>query len=282
MMSKDRLYLESQYNLREQHPNHLVIKAEYKRRNEMIRKTLPIKCNLSCGANKNTIFDLISGVGKQSLQPAVIFIHGGFWRSGDKQECSFIANSFAQHGIATVLLNYSLAPDLSLKSIIREIRTSVINITAQALQLGLDPKRIILGGHSAGGHLAAMVESTNWDIFNIPKSPLYASFGISGLYNPQPLSQTSFQKILALPDDCNCLVARPLKATKQGLDLVACGSDETQELKMQSQRYADKVKNNLDYDPIFWVQQRNHYSVLLDLADNKSALFRRVLRIFDL
>jgi len=127
-----------------------------------------------------------------------------------------------------------------------------------------------------------MVESTNWDTFNLSESPLCASFGISGLYNPQPLSQTSFQKTLALPDDCDDLKARPLKTTKQGLDLVACGTDETQALKNQSREYADEIKREIHYDPMFWVEERNHYSILLDLSDNKSALFRRVLNLFPL
>jgi len=275
-------YLESQYNLRMQHPEHHKIKAESQERSDWVRKKLPMRHDISCGASKNATFDLIHGKGQRYNQPVVIFIHGGFWRSGDKQDCAFIGESFYQHGVATVLLNYSLAPASSLAAIIKEVRISVANIVAQAPELGLDSERIILGGHSAGGHLAAMVESTDWTQFNQLMSPVSASFGVSGLYDPRPLSQTSFQQILALPEDGDHLVAKPSKAGSQGLDLVACGLEETQELQSQSKRYADDINMYLNYNPMYWSKQRDHYSILLDLADVQSDLFRRIMSLFPL
>jgi arylformamidase len=282
MTGEKNSYLENQYNLRAQHPEHYKVKEESRVRSDKVRETLPMKHDLRCGASERARFDLVLGKNLQKHQPAMIFIHGGFWRSGDKRDFAFLAEPFHDNGVATVLLNYSLAPATSLAAIIKEVRTSVINIMAQAPELGLDPDRVIIGGHSAGGHLAAMVESTDWTEFGIAHSPVYASFGISGLYDPRPLLRTSFQPILSLPENSNHLVAKSSKAAMHGLDLVACGSDETEELKSQSRRYANDVHMCLNYDPLHWEPQKDHYSILLALANAQSVLFRRVLSLFNL
>lgn len=237
--------------------------------------------NLICGPASDARFDVIPGNGAPKNQPAVVFIHGGFWRSGDKSDCAFIAEPFYRHGISTVLLNYSLAPAVSLDSIIQEVRASFVEITQQACRLGLDPGAVVLGGHSAGGHLAAMIASTDWADFSLSQSPIKASFGISGLYDPRPLAQTSFQRLLALPThQSEHLVAKPTVAAEQGLNLVACGTQETAEMQAQTRRYAEQFQMPFNRDPLFWVEASDHYSILHALADADSGLFRRVLGLF--
>lgn len=276
MSAKFNAYLERQYDLRAQHPDHYKVKEQLQMFSDQVRMRLPVRQGIRCGAAEKAVFDLIPGQGQLNNQPALIFIHGGFWRSGDKRDCAFLAQSFHQQGVATILLNYSLAPAVSLTEIVKEVRGSVASIALQAPELGLDPERIVLGGHSAGGHLAAMVESTDWAEFGRAQSPVCASFGISGLYDPRPLSQTRFQQVLALSDDIHNLVATPSTSSMKGLDLVACGTEETDELKSQSKRYANAVNKFLELDPLFWIQDRDHYSVLLDLADVGTPLCRRV------
>lgn len=279
MIMQLNAYLEGQYDLRAQHPGHHKIKAYAHRRSEWVRSQLPLQPDLSCGTASAARFDVVPGRGVLVNQPAMIFIHGGFWRSGDKGECTFLAEPFYCQGIATVLLNYSLAPSVSLSEIIREVRSSFVAIVQQARQLGLDPGALVLGGHSAGGHLAAMIEMTDWSEYGFSQAPVQASFGISGLYDPRPLARTSFQHILALPADGGHLVALPSVALP-GLDLVACGTLETDELRAQTRRYADAARNALDIDPLLWVDGRDHYAILNELADENSELFRRVLGLF--
>lgn len=275
-------YLESQYNLRLQHPAHHHVKASSHRRSEWVREHLPMQQDLICGTAAASRFDVIPGNGDPVNQPAVVFIHGGFWRSGDKSECAFLAQPFHRHGISTVLLNYSLAPATSLEDIIHEVRSSFFNILGQMQRLGMDPGSIVVGGHSAGGHLAAMVASTVWSDYGLSQSPIKASFGLSGLYDPRPLARTSFQPILALPAASAHLVARPTgtDAEVQGLDLVACGTKETAELQAQTRRYAEQVRTARNRDSLFWVEGIDHYSILPELAELESGLFRRVLGLF--
>lgn len=273
-------YLESQYDLRARHSNHHQVKALSHLRSEHVRSRLPILSNLPCGSAPGARFDVIPGLDSADRQPVLMFIHGGFWRSGDKSDLAFLAEPFHQHGISTVLLNYSLAPTVSLHEIICEVRASFVDIVRQTEQLGLDPDAIVVGGHSAGGHLAAMVVATAWAELGLVRSPIKASFGISGLYDPSPLAKTSFQRVLALPDGNLDLIARPNGNEQDGLNLVACGSLETRELRVQSQRYAASVRAARGFDPMFLVEDKNHYDILHELADVKSALFRRVLGLF--
>lgn len=277
MSMKGDSYLESQYDLRARHPDHRLVKAETKARSDWVREHLEVREDISCQNDSTGLFDLIPGHGRLDGQPAVIFIHGGFWRSGDKRDCAFLARPFHDQGVATILLNYPLAPSVRLDQIIKEVRASVAHIVRRAPGLGLDSDHIILGGHSAGGHLAAMVEATHWSTFGWTTSPIKASFGISGLYDPRPLSRTSFQQVLELPEKNDHLVATPSNTPKQGLALVACGTEETMELQYQSQKYSDQVKACLGYNPLRWVDGKDHYSVMLDLSDADSPLFQRVL-----
>lgn len=273
-------YLEWQYDLRARHPNHNQVKATSHLRSEGVRSRLPVLYNLPCGSGPNARFDMIPGRNTSEYQPVMVFIHGGFWRSGDKSEVAFLAEPFHQHGITTVLLNYSLAPTVGLREIICELRDSLADISRQARLLGLDPDAMVVGGHSAGGHLAAMMAVTDWTKLDHLHLTIKASFGLSGLYDPSPLARTSFQSVLALPDNCTDLVARPTGINRQALDLVACGSLESKELKAQSQRYAKAVLAKQGIDPMFWVKDRDHYDILHELGDADSLLFRRVLDLF--
>ncbi|MEX1056573.1 MAG: hypothetical protein WED11_02480, partial [Natronospirillum sp.] len=84
MSMRQDVYLESQYDLRARHPGHQQVKANSHRHSEWVRAQLPMHQNLLCGAAPAARFDVIPGRGSLGNQPAVVFIHGGFWRSGDK------------------------------------------------------------------------------------------------------------------------------------------------------------------------------------------------------
>ncbi|PQB03149.1 esterase [Polaribacter filamentus] len=94
---------------------------------------------------------------KSKNNPVVIFIHGGSWNEGNKNIYGFLGRNFAKKGIVTVIANYTLSPDGSYDTMAKEV-AAVIKWTYENIEKhNGNPNQIFLMGHSAGGHLIALV-----------------------------------------------------------------------------------------------------------------------------
>ena len=89
--------------------------------------------------------------------PLVLFVHGGGWRRGDKRIAGHMAAHFHARGYAFAAINYRLAPDARPDQQAGDVAAALARLRGDARQLGLDPDRIMLIGHSAGAHLVALV-----------------------------------------------------------------------------------------------------------------------------
>jgi len=89
--------------------------------------------------------------------PTLFFIHGGAWRAGSKDSFSKHGNTFAKHGIAFVATNYRLSPAVAHPEHVKDVAKAFAKARAELGKRGADLKRIFGSGHSAGGHLAALL-----------------------------------------------------------------------------------------------------------------------------
>ncbi|MCF0064262.1 alpha/beta hydrolase fold domain-containing protein [Dyadobacter chenwenxiniae] len=87
----------------------------------------------------------------------LIFVHGGNWNSGKKSQYSIIGGHWARKDVVTVIVDYPLSPAADYKAMAISIAKSVKWVKENISQYGGDPDKIFLSGHSAGGHLAALV-----------------------------------------------------------------------------------------------------------------------------
>jgi acetyl esterase/lipase len=87
----------------------------------------------------------------------LIFIHGGSWRSGDKKLYSFFGNRMARKGVVTVVIGYPLSPVGDYNDMAYASAISVKWVYENIERFGGDPDKIFISGHSAGGHLAALI-----------------------------------------------------------------------------------------------------------------------------
>jgi acetyl esterase/lipase len=89
-------------------------------------------------------------------KPVIIFVHGGYWNSGNKDMYSMLGRNFAKHEVVTVIPGYTLSPKASYNTMAQQIAEAILWTQENISNYGGDPSQIYLTGHSAGGHLVAL------------------------------------------------------------------------------------------------------------------------------
>jgi arylformamidase len=212
----------------------------------------------------------------------LVFIHGGYWQELSAQDSLFPAAACAQRGLAFAALDYTLAPAASVEAIVIECRRALVWLFHHAQELGLDASRIVVAGSSAGAHLAAMAAMPG----ALPDGH-GGSFGVraavlvSGIYELEPLIGTSVNKALRL-NPASARQVSPASLPLRGVanTLVCWGAVETNEFKRQSRDFANALNAVGTPCESFEVPRRNHFDVILDLADASTSLGAATLSFF--
>ncbi|HZO95024.1 MAG TPA: alpha/beta hydrolase [Candidatus Baltobacteraceae bacterium] len=134
-------------------PDVSVFFARWREWSDALRDDPRVTNDLRYGPSEDESLDLFV---PREAAPLVAFFHGGYWRRLHKNDHTFVARGLAAHGVATAIVNYGLAPMLTLEEITAQARRSASWLRANAAVYGADPARFVVAGHSAGGHLAAM------------------------------------------------------------------------------------------------------------------------------
>ncbi len=210
----------------------------------------------------------------ERLRPVFLFIHGGYWRALSKADSAFMAPMLGRHGIATAVLDYRLAPAVSLAEIVREVRAAVAFLWRRGANFGVDPQRIFVGGSSAGGHLTGAVLADGWqEGLALPPQVVKGALPISGLFHLAPIARSFVQEWIRLsPQDVVALSpAEHLPSTGCPI-AVAFASDEPDGFGRQSRAYHALWQAAGFASSLTQVRDRNHFDVVLDLADDDSVL----------
>ena len=217
--------------------------------------------------------------------PVLIFLHGGYWRALDKSDASFIAPVFNAQGAMVVVPNYALCPAVGIEHISLQLARAVAWVWRHAAEHGGDPTRIALAGHSAGGHLAAMLLSCRWKEVDeqMPAQPLAGALSISGLYDLEPLRHTpSLQTDLKLTPSAVARLSPAFFPRPKGAKLYATvGLDESEEFIRQNLLIRE-VWGPSAVPVCETMAGVNHFTVLAGLADPRGRLHELALRLLGL
>jgi arylformamidase len=211
--------------------------------------------------------------------PVLVFIHGGWWRALDKSDVSFIAPTFVHAGATVVVPNYSLCPGtaeqpVSLQSLTLQLVRALAWTYRNVALYGGDPRRIVVAGHSAGGHLAAMLLSCHWPSVgpDLPAQLVKSALSISGVFDLEPVRQAPFLK-----DDLRLTPAQVKKLSPtyfprpKGKLCAVVGADESEEFLRQT-ALIHKAWGTKAVPVCEGMAGKNHFDVLHDLADPSSRL----------
>jgi arylformamidase len=251
---------------------------EYLAASEAALKQHVVQRNLSYGDKASNRLDFFPAGITTELPPLLVFIHGGYWQELTKDSSLFPANGCVPNGIAFAAIDYTLAPEATLLEIVLECRDALRWLHAHASELGFDREHIVLAGSSAGAHLAAMCCLRGWEgDIDLPAGLPETAVLVSGIYVLSPLIGTSIDKVLSLTPPSAALVSPGLLSLEGFPPAVVCwGEFETAEFKRQSADFASRIhKSRSGSRPgisAFEVPSRNHFNVILELAQRHSSL----------
>ncbi len=113
--------------------------------------------NIAYGKDARQKLDIYIPKQKFKGAPILVFVHGGGWKRGSKDLQHQKGISYAENGVVTICTNYRLAPAVMHPKIVEDIASAVAYAKAHATELGADPNRIYIMGHSAGAHLVDLL-----------------------------------------------------------------------------------------------------------------------------
>ena len=273
-------WLDRMYNNRALVPEHAMHFARWADASDDARAAHPCQTDIAFGDGPMEKLDVFPAA--QPGSPVVVFIHGGYWRSLDKSQHSFIAPAFKNLGACVMLPNYALCPDVTIPDITLQMVKAVAWAWRNAKAYGGDPNRIYVVGHSAGGHLAAMLLDCLWPQVgkDLPPDLVKGAMSISGLYDLDPVMRTPFLKdsLRLTPEQVRLASPALLPAPKKGVLYAVAGGDESAEFirhnKLIQQAWGKKVVPVCETLP-----GRNHFSVLEDLTAPWQHLHQLAIRL---
>lgn len=283
----DPAWLDQQYDNRARVPDHPRILDGWAAASAHVRAQAPqARLGLRYGPGAGETLDLFPpSAPAAGGAPVLVFIHGGYWRSLDKDDFSFIAPVFNSAGALVMVPNYALCPAVTIEHIALQMARAVVWALDHAAEHGGDPSRIALVGHSAGGHLATMLLTCRWKELDpqLPLQPLAGALSISGLYDLEPLRHTPrVQGDLRLtPASVARLSPAFFPRPKNTRLFAVVGLDESDEFLRQNALIRD-VWGPTAVPVCETVPGTNHFNVLNGLADPGSRVHELALRLLGL
>ncbi|MFC6280185.1 MULTISPECIES: alpha/beta hydrolase [Polaromonas] len=209
--------------------------------------------------------------------PVVVYVHGGGWLILDKSSSAFAAPAFTEAGCLFVALGFHTAQSVDFSTMVERVRHGIGWIAQNIHRHGGDPARIVLVGHSSGTHLVTQCLMHDWTTLAPRARPFAGAVLVSGLGDLEPvrLSYRNTRLKLTQPDVARYSLLASEVSASCPVDVLAA-QDDTQEFQRQAADMASYLHARGLLRQHYVVPGKNHFDVILDLADPGSRLFQGV------
>ena len=272
--------LEGDYNVRAAIPEHQDYFASWRARSAAFRKAAGGRLDLRYGPSEAETLDLFPA-GRPGA-PLHLFIHGGYWQALQKDDNSFVVEALVEAGVNAAVINYALCPEVTIDDIVTQVRRAVLWLWRHGADFGCPVERIQVSGHSAGGHLTAMMMATNWPELDVaaPADLVASGVSISGLFDLEPLRHTTINDKVGMDAETarrnSPLHREPAVVTPL---VLAVGSLESEGFHWQSDTLRDAWQAKGMAVERFDLPGCHHLTAVEAMADPKSELFRRTFAL---
>jgi arylformamidase len=235
------------------------------------RDSLNCQLDLAYGEGERETIDLFFA---ENSTKWLVFIHGGYWQAMTKNHFSYIAPPLVQSGYNVAVVEYHLCPEVTVATITEQCRKAIAWLYHHASDYDSVCEEMIISGHSAGGHLTAMMFATDWDKYNMSSSIIKGGIAISGLFDLEPLVQTTINEPLHL-DNASARAISPIhfKPRVDAPMIVAVGGLESSEFHRQSRLiYETDAWKNIAQAPIS-IENKHHFDVVDLIMDTSSVMW---------
>lgn len=246
---------------------------------ERARASLDSYLDVPYGPTKAETLDLFRAKGKS--RGVLMYIHGGYWRALDKKQFSFIAPALVEAGITVAVPNYALCPTVQVEDIVLQMVQACAWLYRNGTNFGAPSHRLFVCGHSAGGHLAAMMLCCQWPKYarDLPAKVVSAAISISGLYD-----LTEIVKVPSINADVRLTEKSAMKVSPAFMPpatdapfYTAVGGNENEGFHLQNALIARRWGKVFGEDIL--CPGDNHFSVLEQLSKANGRAFKAVQRI---
>jgi len=268
---------EVEYNTRARVPEHPQIFERWQREAAAYREEAKAEgraeLGIKFGSTPRQIVDVFAPKGGAANAPLALFIHGGYWRSLEPAIFSQLARGMNARGVTVAVSGYDLVPQVSIADILAQTQAACLFLWKKF------GKRIMVSGHSAGGHLAGCMIATDWAKHGAPADLVPAAYAISGLYDLAPLLHLAGNAEFKLTE-ASAKAISPLfwPAPKGKAFDAVVGGIESAEFLRQSKIIADAWAkgNETRYEAI---PGMNHFTVCDAMTDPDSAMTARLVEL---
>jgi arylformamidase len=273
--------MEFQFNPRESVPEYPELAKVRAAQAKQVRTSAKSWLNVAYGSSPREQLDIYAA--DRPNGAVLVYIHGGYWRSGSKEDnCNFVP-TFTQRGATVVLVEYDLCPQVTITDIVRQTRAAIAWVYKNIPNYGGDRAKIFVSGHSAGGHLTAMALAHDWTKEDLPPDCIKGAVATSGVYDLDMVMKISVQEQVRMTPEIaerNNPFLHPPQA-KCPL-VIAVGGAEPKGWQQMSEDYFNHCKTNgMNVDYLI-VPGANHYTISEHLMNPNSPLTLAMLRQMNL
>lgn len=265
---------ESEYNNRGRVPEYVDIFARWANDAKAYREAVKgVALNQSYGPSARQFFDYFPAA-TPNQKPLIVFIHGGYWRSLEPALHSHLARGLNTRGFDVALTGYDLCPHVPVATIIDQTRAALLTLWNRY------KKKIVVTGHSAGGHLAACMLAQDWEKHGAPDDLVPAAYAISGVFDLTALLNVSQNDDLKLTEAEARKVSPFYWQAPRGKPLDAVvGGLESSEFLRQSRIIAEGWRQRGATTRYEEIAGANHFTVVEPLSDPDSKMVARIAEL---